>query len=152
MWGSMGVSGTKNSTPMLVPCWAHDGGFWREKTNPNGKACPLLRCILGDFLGLCRANVGPFWVYVGSIMLGHLAGNVGLHGGLWSEKFKPKTSQLRSWGHSLPHRDLLELHNTTNQWKTQCFATFRPFRASASSFSSVIFSLLLFSLLLFSSL
>ena len=48
------------------------GGLWREKANPNGKACPL-RVILGDFLGLCRANVGPFWVYVGS-MLGHLVG------------------------------------------------------------------------------
>ena len=35
-----------------------------KKINPNGKACPL-GFILGDFLGLCRANVGPFWDYVG---------------------------------------------------------------------------------------
>ena len=53
LWGSMEVSGG-------------------EKTNPNGKACPL-RFILGGFLGLCRANVGPFWVFVGP-MMGHLVG------------------------------------------------------------------------------
>ena len=47
----------------------------RKKNTPNGTACPL-RVILGDFLGLCRANVGPFWVYVGP-MLGHLVGLTG---------------------------------------------------------------------------
>ena len=46
-----------------------NGGLWREKTTPNGKAC-LLRVILGDFLRLCRANVGPFWVYVGRFHAG----------------------------------------------------------------------------------
>ena len=44
----------------------------RGKKKPNGKACPL-RVFLGDSLGLCRANVGPFWVYAGP-MLGHLMG------------------------------------------------------------------------------
>ena len=77
-----------------------------EKTNPNGKACPL-RCILGDFLGLCRANVGPFWVYVGSL-LGHLEGNVGLHGGLRNEKFKPNRKLL-----SCDHGAILYLTETS---------------------------------------
>ena len=40
------------------------GGFWREKITSNGTACPL-RVILGDFLGLCRANVGPCWAVLG---------------------------------------------------------------------------------------
>ena len=57
------------------------GGFWREKITSNGTACPL-RVILGDFLGLCRANVGPFWVYVGP-RLGHLMGCMGFHGSFW---------------------------------------------------------------------
>ena len=94
-WGSMQFSGGKKQPPTQSFCvegyfgrlfgtpWANvgpfwvyvgpmlgfHGGLWREKTNPNGKACPL-GFILGDFLGLCRANVGPFWVYVGP-MLGH---------------------------------------------------------------------------------
>ena len=80
---------------MLGRCWAHVGSFgglcgvpWRSlerKKYPQPKTFRL-GVILGALGGLCRTNVGPFWVYVGS-MLGHLAGNVWLHGGLWNEKF-----------------------------------------------------------------
>ena len=55
-----------------------NGGLWREKTTPNGKAC-LLRVILGESLGICRTNVGPFWIHVGP-MWGHLVGEPELHG------------------------------------------------------------------------
>ena len=54
------------------------GSFWKEKTNPNGQACPL-RFILGDFLGLCRANAGPVWIYVGA----HVGSFGGLYGVPW---------------------------------------------------------------------
>ena len=53
-------------------------GSLEGKNNPQHKAF-VLRVILGDFLGLCRANVGPFWDYVGP-MLGHLVGFKGFHG------------------------------------------------------------------------
>ena len=56
----------------LVGLMGFHGNFWKEKITPNGQACPL-KVFLGDFLGLWRANVGPFWVYVGP-MLGHLMG------------------------------------------------------------------------------
>ena len=71
----------------LVGFVGFHGGFWREKITPNGKACPL-RVILGHFLGLCQANVGPFWDYVGP-MVGHLVGFMGFHGGFWREKITP---------------------------------------------------------------
>ena len=48
----------------LVGFVGFHGSFWREKTTPNTKLF-VLRVILGDFLGLCPAKVGPFWVYVG---------------------------------------------------------------------------------------
>ena len=63
---------------MLGPCWVIWWAFgvpWRfleGKNNPQQKVCPL-RVFFGDFWGLCRANVGPFWVYVGP-MLGHWMG------------------------------------------------------------------------------
>ena len=71
----------------LVGFMGFHGGFWKEKITPNRTACPL-RVILGDFLGLCRANVGPFWVYVGP-MLGHWMGFMGFHGSFWREKIPP---------------------------------------------------------------
>ena len=42
------------------------GGFWREKTTPNGKACPL-RVIfgvgyVGPMLGCFGSMLGPCWV------------------------------------------------------------------------------------------
>ena len=128
MWGSMEVSGTKKKTQpktfrlgviwghlegyvgpmlgrfgsMLGRCWAHVGSFgglcgvpWRSlerKKYPQPKTFRL-GVILGALGGLCRTNVGPFWVYVGS-MLGHLAGNVWLHGGLWNEKFNPNRKRF----------------------------------------------------------
>ena len=79
---------------VLALCWAHVGSFdgflgsmevsGGKKITPNTKACRL-RVILGNFLGLYRANVGPFWVQVGP-MLGHLVGFIGFHGGFWREK------------------------------------------------------------------
>ena len=59
-----------------------------------------------------------------------------------------------SSGQMAPHPNLLfnPPCRATNQWKTQCFATFPPFRASASSFfwlsSDLLSSTLLFSLTL----
>ena len=94
--------------------WAHVGsfgelygvpwGFWREKITPNTNLF-VLKVILGDFLGLCWANVGPFWVHVGP-MLGHLVGFLGFHGG---GNLQPKTFRLRVFlAHFLPSRDFLE--------------------------------------------
>ena len=56
----------------LVGYVGFHGGLWNEKFNPNRKRFRL-RFILGALEGLCRTNVGPFWVYVGP-MLGHLVG------------------------------------------------------------------------------
>ena len=79
---------------VLGLCWADGGSFgglyrlpWRfleGKNNPNGKACAL-RVILGHLLRLCRANVEPFWVYVGPT-LGHLMGFLGFHGAFCGQK------------------------------------------------------------------
>ena len=55
-----------------------------KKFNLNRKLFGL-RFILGALEGLCRTNVGPFWVYVGP-MLCHLVGFMGFHGGLWVKK------------------------------------------------------------------
>ena len=80
---------------MLGPCWVIWWAFgvpWRfleGKNNPQQKVCPL-RVFFGDFWGLCRANVGPFWVYVGS-----LDGLLGFHGGFWREKTTPNTKACR---------------------------------------------------------
>ena len=49
----------------LVGYVGFHGGLWNEKFNPNRKRFRL-RFILGALEGLCRTNVGPFWVYVGS--------------------------------------------------------------------------------------
>ena len=145
-WGSL----ERKIQPL---CWSHVGPMMEvsggKKPTPTGK---LVRCW-GVFWV-------TFWGYVGP-MLGRFGSMLGpscwvIWRAMWGcmevSGVKNSSRKLLSCDHGailLPHRDLLELHNTTNQWKTQCFATFRPFRASASSFSSVIFSLLLFSLLLF---
>ena len=71
---------------MLGPCWVIWWALWGSMEVSGGKKHPpntklfVLRVILGDFLGLCWANVGPFWVHVGP-MLGHLVGFLGFHGG-----------------------------------------------------------------------
>ena len=64
----------------------HLAGFTAFHGGSGGKKQPSTKSLsvegfLGDFLGLCWANVGPFWVYVGP-MLGHLGGFMGFHGGL----------------------------------------------------------------------
>ena len=75
---------------VLGLCWAHVGSFgglfgvpWKflEGTTISQTKTFRLGFILGALEGLCRANVGPFWVYVGPT-LGHLVGFMGLHGGL----------------------------------------------------------------------
>ena len=127
MWGSMEVSGTKKNPTenfsvggnlgalgglcrtnvgpfwvyvgsMLGPCWVIWWAMWGSMEVSGTKKYPQpktfrLGVILGALGGLCRTNVGPFWVYVGS-MLGHLAGNVWLHGGLWNEKFNPNRKRF----------------------------------------------------------
>ena len=64
-------------------CCAHVGsfgaGFWMRKKQLQPKTCRL-GLVLRALEGLCRANVGPFWVHVGP-MLGHLVGSMGFHGG-----------------------------------------------------------------------
>ena len=82
------------------------GGFWREKNNPQHKAF-VLRVILGDFWGLCWANVGPFWVYVGP-MLGHFGGFMGFHGGFWREPFTTILCLFLTTNDSLLLRVMLE--------------------------------------------
>ena len=64
-WANVGPFGFTLG-PRWVIWWAMWGsmGPWREKITPNTKLF-VLSVILGDFLGLCWANVGPFWVYVG---------------------------------------------------------------------------------------
>ena len=98
-WANVGqgVSMLGLMLSQLQPMWGRWWVIWwalwasmevsREKITPNGKACPL-RVILGHFLGLCQANVGPFWDYVGP-MVGHLVGFMGFHGGFWREKITP---------------------------------------------------------------
>ena len=73
VWGSMEVSGTKNSTP-TEKFWVdvHFGGTWRA--------------MLGRF--------GPMF----GPMLGHFVGYVGFHGGLWNEDFNPNRKLLALGG------------------------------------------------------
>ena len=68
---------------MLGPCWVIWWRLLEGKSQPQPKISRL-GFILGALEGLCRANVGPFWVYVGP-MLGHLVGSMGFHGGFGAE-------------------------------------------------------------------
>ena len=75
----------------LVRFMGFHGGFWKEKTNQLNTF--RLGLILGALAGLCRANVGLCWVYVGP-MLSHVVGFVMFHGSFWKEKKRPPTGKL----------------------------------------------------------
>ena len=93
----LGLCGA-NVGPVWVYVGAHVGSFgglygvpwglWKGKKPPNTKLF-VLGVILGDFLGLCGANVGPVWVYVGA-HVGSFGGLYGVPWGLWKGKKKPQ--------------------------------------------------------------
>ena len=72
------------SKSKLDPCWVIWWALWCSMGSLEGKKTPntklfVLGVILGDFLGLCGANVGPVWVYVGA----HVGSFGGLYGVPW---------------------------------------------------------------------
>ena len=71
---------------MLGPCWVTWWRFLEGKKQPQPKTFRL-GFIFGALEGLCWANVGPFWVYVGP-MFGHLVGSMGFHGGFFGGEGK----------------------------------------------------------------
>ena len=96
------------------------------KNNPQHKAF-LLRVILGDFLGLCRANVGPCWAVLG-LCWAHVGSFDGLYGVPWGSLE----------GKNQPQRESLSVEVFFGDFLGLCRANVGPCWAMLGRFGSML--------------